>query len=198
MSWRLALKCADRLELDNRLPSEDVYDYHEFVASLDDVDEGVSEAWRSWLILTPEHPEAAEASRRFACELRRWARTADAAEATIAEYQDAAHTNARAKGWWEKETVGGHVVVTSADRVLALLMLVTTEVAEAAEDVRTGHMLTTFEPSGKPVGFPSELADIVIRCLDLAGAMGIDLQHEIALKMQHNATRPARHGGKLA
>lgn len=189
MSWRIALRCADRLELTGRLPS-DVDDFVEYID-----DEGVQQARREW---GEDESDDHELGRRLAAELRRWARTTDAAEATIAEYQEAAHANARAKGWWDKETAGGHVVVRSVDRVLALLMLVTTEVAEAAEDVRTGHMLTTFEPNGKPVGFPSELADIVIRCLDLAGAMGIDLQHEIALKMQHNATRPARHGGKLA
>lgn len=50
----------------------------------------------------------------------------------------------------------------------------------------------------KPCGFPSELADVVIRCFDLASIMGIDLATAILEKMRYNETRPYRHGGKAA
>jgi NTP pyrophosphatase (non-canonical NTP hydrolase) len=50
----------------------------------------------------------------------------------------------------------------------------------------------------KPCGFGSELADVVIRCFDLAGIMGIDLATAILEKMRYNETRPFRHGGKAA
>jgi len=43
---------------------------------------------------------------------------------------------------------------------------------------------------------PSELADIVIRVYDLAGALGIDLDAAIEVKHQYNVGRPYRHGGK--
>lgn len=46
----------------------------------------------------------------------------------------------------------------------------------------------------KPVGFPSELADILIRVFDLAGALGIDLEAEVELKMNYNKSRPYKHG----
>lgn len=119
--------------------------------------------------------------------------------ATLAELQRVAHDNACDKGWWDgyEQYVGGFFELTP-DQLLSKLMLITTEVAEAAEDVRVGAMTTTGEPGAKPCGFPSELADIMIRCFDLAGALGIDLQHEVVRKMLFNATRPARHGGKLA
>lgn len=50
--------------------------------------------------------------------------------------------------------------------------------------------------SGKPVGIPSELADIVIRVANMAGEYGIDLERAIDEKMEYNAGRPRMHGRK--
>jgi NTP pyrophosphatase (non-canonical NTP hydrolase) len=41
-----------------------------------------------------------------------------------------------------------------------------------------------------------ELADVIIRCLDLAGAMNIDIEHHIKAKMKYNSVRPHKHGKK--
>jgi len=46
----------------------------------------------------------------------------------------------------------------------------------------------------KPYGIREELADILIRCGDLAGALGIDLERAVKEKMAYNATRPFKHG----
>lgn len=43
-----------------------------------------------------------------------------------------------------------------------------------------------------------ELADIVIRALDTAAVLGVDMDRAVKVKMAYNATRPHRHGGKLA
>jgi len=43
-----------------------------------------------------------------------------------------------------------------------------------------------------------ELADIAIRVYDFATAMGINIASAIDRKSSYNATRPHRHGGKLA
>jgi len=48
----------------------------------------------------------------------------------------------------------------------------------------------------KPEGIPSELADIIIRVLDICGFHGIDIAHALADKMAYNETRQYRHGGK--
>lgn len=72
----------------------------------------------------------------------------------------------------------------SREAMLGKLMLVVTEVAEAAEAVRHSD----------PVNFKEEIADTIIRLLDIAGSMDIDIEKEIDLKMQKNALRPVRHG----
>jgi NTP pyrophosphatase (non-canonical NTP hydrolase) len=60
-------------------------------------------------------------------------------------------------------------------------------------------MITTYrEIDEKPEGFPSELADIMIRVMDLAEGMGVDLGKEILEKHEYNKTRPYKHGGKRA
>lgn len=44
--------------------------------------------------------------------------------------------------------------------------------------------------------FEDELADTVIRILDLAEMLGIDLEKHIQLKSDYNKTRSYKHGGK--
>lgn len=110
--------------------------------------------------------------------------------------------------------------------VMSKLMLICTEVAEAAEVFRDAKKFPSLRecyvvypatpwpvvyddnlikgvdgeaiPPRKPEGFGSELADIVIRVFDLAEDMGIDLATEIKRKMRYNESRPYRHGGKVA
>lgn len=104
----------------------------------------------------------------------------------------AIHSNAVEKGWYD-----GVEDVNDPTFVLSRLALIHTEVSEACEDVRTGAMTTELRDDGKPVGFPSELADIVIRVFDVAESMGIDIESEIVAKHSFNRTRPYKHG-KLA
>jgi NTP pyrophosphatase (non-canonical NTP hydrolase) len=44
--------------------------------------------------------------------------------------------------------------------------------------------------------FEDEMADIVIRVLDLCTLKGIDIENHIKLKMQYNSMRPHKHGKK--
>lgn len=109
---------------------------------------------------------------------------------TLKEWQDDAHALSRSKGWYD-----GADEITS-ERVAVKLALIHSEVSEALEDVRVGKMALTIGESGKPCGLPSELADVVIRVLDLAGWLGVDLEGAVMAKHAFNATRPTRHGGK--
>ena len=43
-----------------------------------------------------------------------------------------------------------------------------------------------------------ELADIVIRAFDTAKALGVDIERAVSVKHAFNASRPYRHGGKVA
>jgi hypothetical protein len=50
------------------------------------------------------------------------------------------------------------------------------------------------KPRIKPVGVPSELADIIIRVLDAAAAWNIDIEQAVREKMEYNKGRPYKHG----
>jgi NTP pyrophosphatase (non-canonical NTP hydrolase) len=116
----------------------------------------------------------------------------DAAPLTIAGLVHTAHATAKAKGWHDTADPD------SPTQVLAWLALLHSEVSEAVEDVRRGMMAEWVSEDGKPGGLPSELADVFIRLADTCGALGIDLEGAIRRKMAFNATRPHRHGGKVA
>jgi NTP pyrophosphatase (non-canonical NTP hydrolase) len=67
------------------------------------------------------------------------------------------------------------------------LALIMSECAEALE----------WHRQGKSEELPHELADIVIRTMDLAESLGIDLNAAIEAKHTMNKTRPMKHGNKL-
>lgn len=101
------------------------------------------------------------------------------------QLQKEIHENAVAHGWYDPPP-----------SIPEALAMVHSEVSEALEEYRAGRMETYLAPGGKPEGFPVELADIVIRCLDLAERLGIDLEQMIRIKHGYNKKRPYRHGGK--
>jgi hypothetical protein len=94
------------------------------------------------------------------------------------------------------------------------IALIVTEAAEAIEEIRSGHAVDeTYYPTNphgngpweqidqgvvqhKPEGVPSELADILIRTLDVMVEFGIDVDEIVEEKLGYNATRGFRHGGK--
>lgn len=50
----------------------------------------------------------------------------------------------------------------------------------------------------EPHGVPTELADIMIRVMDMFAHMGLDPDEVVQEKMEYNLTRAHRHGGKRA
>lgn len=106
---------------------------------------------------------------------------------TIADLAAEIHVYARAKGWYDgpPRNIG------------EMLALIHGEISEALEAHRDGHMAIYYD-GDKPCGFPVEIADAIIRALDLCAYLSIDINEVIALKMAYNKTRPYRHGGKRA
>lgn len=86
---------------------------------------------------------------------------------------------------------------TSFGEKIALLH---SELSEALEEWRDWKNIIYFNPDKptKPEGIGAELADVLIRLLELAAALNIDLDHIVGLKMEYNNTRSFRHGGKRA
>lgn len=69
-----------------------------------------------------------------------------------------AHNNATNKGFWN-----------NGDDPEERIALLHSEISEAFEDYRNHKMELEFLERGKPVGLPSEVADICIRIFDLYG-----------------------------
>ncbi|HEX5437177.1 MAG TPA: hypothetical protein VFW98_08455 [Gemmatimonadaceae bacterium] len=107
--------------------------------------------------------------------------------ATLANLGESAYSIARDHGWY----------ITPPDTPTRIALM-HSELSEALEEYRAGHALTeVYERDGKPEGYPIELADVIIRILDHCTAEGIDIQGAVLRKMEYNATRPHRHGGKV-
>jgi NTP pyrophosphatase (non-canonical NTP hydrolase) len=80
------------------------------------------------------------------------------------------------------------------------LMLIVTELGEALESLRdTG---VQYQPMGIPHltgegNFGEEIADAIIRLLDLSDMVGIDIGEEVVKKVAKNNDRPHKHGRKV-
>ena len=132
-------------------------------------------------VLMRQRNEALQEASRLRLELGKSGSEGLLIDALVKE----SHDRAKRKGFYDPEPT-----------VPEQLCLIHSEVSEALEAWRDDGMHTVvFASSGsKPVGLPSELADIVIRVCDMAGFLGIDLAAEIRRKSDYNETRPVRHG----
>lgn len=105
------------------------------------------------------------------------------------------HAMAVSKGWWPAEG-------RNDGEVLALMH---SEISEALEALRQGGgesakrlSVTADDGSTRPMSaMEEEMADLVLRVFDYAGARGLNIGSAIVSKMAYNAGRPERHGKKF-
>lgn len=93
------------------------------------------------------------------------------------------HDTAVAKGWWEQERNNGEIIA-----------LMHSELSEALEAIRHGNPPDDKIPEF--TGVEAELADVIIRIMDMAPARGWRIAEAVVAKMAMNKTRPRKHGGK--
>lgn len=123
------------------------------------------------------------------------------------------HENAVAHGWWE-----------TPPSIPEALCLIHSELSEALEEYREGKppiygtcalAAEDCEYSGvcdrvghpegdgflvrycKPEGIAVELADVILRALDLMAHLGVDVDAVVMAKHNYNLGREYKHGGKI-
>jgi len=109
---------------------------------------------------------------------------------SVNDLRDLVHDIAVEKGWHlekHERSFGDYIA------------LMHSELSEALEDHRDGkgYQNIDYEESGKPSGIPIELADVIIRILDFCGKYDVDIDKALRVKIDYNATRDHRHGGKV-
>jgi len=130
----------------------------------------------------------------------------------LTELSKKIHQGNRSKGFYDDEVNIGEK-----------LALVHSEVSEALEAHRKGHfaglaryrddLLEAADIEGLTMqesdiafkesfekyvknSFEDEIADVIIRCLDLCGFMDIDIESHVSLKLNYNKLRAYKHGKK--
>lgn len=109
------------------------------------------------------------------------------------------HINEMQKEAWSNSEDHGFHEGPEGKHLPTKLLLLIQEATEAFDEIRDGRDLSTnkYQDNGKPIGFPSEIADIVIRAGDIAGMLGFDLEAAVTEKTEYNRSRPYMHGRKM-
>ena len=91
------------------------------------------------------------------------------------------HSTAQEKGWWDEARNDGEMIA-----------LMHSELSEALEFLRHGNPADDKIPAYS--GAEAELADVVIRLMDMAQGRGWKVAEALVEKLAFNRTRERRHG----
>lgn len=108
-----------------------------------------------------------------------------------------ANRNARDKGFWPNfADFSWSALILEAEnlRTCQHIALVHSELSEMLEAIRHGNPPSDHIPEFS--GAEEEAADVVIRLMNICAQRGWRLAEAIEAKIQYNATRPHKHGGK--
>lgn len=101
--------------------------------------------------------------------------------------QEICHERAKDSGWWTNLQTDALFTGTEVRAMVPeKLLLIHSEVSEATEAFRKSLMDSHLPERD---GLEVELADAVIRIMDLAGAMKLDIGAAISAKLAYNAQR---------
>lgn len=92
------------------------------------------------------------------------------------------HKTALEKGWWENERNDGEIIA-----------LMHSELSEGLEAIRKG-LTSDHIPDFK--GIEEELADVIIRIMDMAPGRNWKIAEALIAKIEYNKNRPYKHGNK--
>jgi len=97
------------------------------------------------------------------------------------------------KGFWEDTITAAKENSLAINKAYTAqkLMLIVSEVSEALEADRK-DLMDTYLPEYK--GLHVELADALIRILDMCGGYNIPIGEIVEAKLEYNASRPFKHG----
>lgn len=105
----------------------------------------------------------------------------------VRELQDHIYAGNVKAGWWTNLETGELKPKANVTEILAKMMLMVSELAEACEGARKGLMDDKLPH--RPM-MEVEFADAIIRILDTAGHEGLDVAGAIQEKLEFNAVRP--------
>lgn len=139
----------------------------------------------------------------------------EAVEKVFNDFSKIINGGNRKRGFWEDFDKHEEKKELRNAFICQFIMLVNTELSEAVEALREGNLTEPFDKlklkemlkAGTPFKtafkvtikdkFEDEIADAIIRLLDLAGGLNIDIGYFIAQKLKYNSTREYKHGKQM-